>query len=85
MIKSTLLFVILLIVLAGGSLEKEEEDGGPTAKSSCEGRMVFIELPSNKTYELRGVGYEKGNLRASSKQSYKAKSYGNCCWTLYSK
>ena len=71
--------------------------GGSTlGRSLCQGRMEFIALPSNNTAELNAVGQHKGNLRTlirrltlvdgvRSRQSYEAKSYGNCCWTLYSK
>ena len=89
MMKSTLLLVILLIVLAEGSANVVTPGGGvpsgPSLPEDCEGRMEFIESPSNETSELTAVGEQKGNLRASSRQSYKAKSYGNCCWIMYSR
>ena len=93
MMKSTLLLVILLIVLAEGSfkdrfshIRKFVTPGGrPGQMGPCEGRLEFFISPSTEQAELKAVGYKKGNLRTSSKQSYMAKSYGNCCWILYSK
>ena len=95
MIKSTLLLVILLNALAEGQIT----GGGRPGRSlpqHCEGRLEFEALPSENGGELYAEGEEKGNLRSlihtltmvdgvRSKQSYKAKSYGNCCWILYSK
>ena len=95
MIKSTLLLVILLIALAEGQITS----GGRPGRSlpqHCEGRLEFEALPSENGGELYAEGDEKGNLHeliqtltsvdgVRSRQSYKAKSYGNCCWTLYSK
>ena len=94
--KSTLLLVILLIVLAEGSfkdrfshIRKFVTPGGRPGQmrpqQNCEGRLEFLISPPNEEAELKAVGYKKGNLRTSSKQSYMAKSYGNCCWILYSK
>ena len=94
MIKSTLLLVICF-ALAEGQITS----GGRTGRSlpqHCEGRLEFEALPSENGGELYAEGEEKGNLRSlihtltmvdgvRSKQSYKAKSYGNCCWILYSK
>ena len=96
MIKSTLLLVILLIVLAEGSFKNRfshiryaiTPGGGRSGRSlpqNCEGRLEFILTPSNKGAELKTVGEKKKNLRTSSRESYKAKSYGNCCWILYSR
>ena len=95
MIKSTLLLVILVVALAEGQITA----GGRTGRSlpqHCEGRLEFIASPSENGYEKYAEGEEKGNLHTMirkltlvdgvrSRQSYKAKSYGNCCWTLYSK
>ena len=95
MMKSTLLLVILLVALAEGQITA----GGRTGRSlpqHCEGRLEFIASPSENGDEKYAEGEEKGNLHTMirklmlvdgvrSRQSYKAKSYGNCCWTLYSK
>ena len=94
MIKSTLLLVICF-ALAEGQITS----GGRTGRSlpqHCEGRLEFIASPSENGDEKYAEGEEKGNLHeliqtltsvdgVRSRQSYKAKSYGNCCWTLYSK
>ena len=91
MIKSTLLLVILLIALVKGQIMSFN-----SIQQHCEGRLEFEALPSENGGELYAEGEEKGNLRSlihtltmvdgvRSKQSYKAKSYGNCCWILYSK
>ena len=95
MIKSTLLLVILLIVFAEGSLKNKFSHiryaitpGGRSGRSfpqNCEGRLEFKASPSENGYELKTVGERKKNIRASSRESYKAKSYGNCCWILYSR
>ena len=95
MIKSTLLLVILVVALAEGQITA----GGRTGRSlpqHCEGRLEFIASPSENGDEKYAEGEEKGNLHTMirkltlvdgvrSRQSFKAKSYGNCCWTLYSK
>ena len=95
MMKSTLLLVILVVALAEGQITA----GGRTGRSlpqHCEGRLEFIASPSENGDEKYAEGEEKGNLHTMirklslvdgvrSRQSYKAKSYGNCCWTLYSK
>ena len=84
MMKSTLLLVILVVALAEGQITA----GGRTGRSlpqHCEGRLEFIASPSDKGYQLKTVGERKKNIRASSRESYKAKSYGNCCWILYSR
>ena len=96
MIKSTLLLVILLIALAEGQITSGGRTGRSLYSQHCEGRLEFEALPSENGGELYAEGEEKGNLRSlihmltmvdgvRSKQSYKAKSYGNCCWILYSK
>ena len=96
MIKSALLLVILLIALAEGQITSGGRTGSGRSLQYCEGRLEFEALPSENGGELYAEGEEKGNLRSlihtltlvdgvRSKQSYKAKSYGNCCWTLYSK
>ena len=96
MIKSTLLLVILLIALAEGQITSGGRTGSGRSLQYCEGRLEFEALPSENGGELYAEGEEKGNLRSlihtltmvdgvRSKQSYKAKSYGNCCWILYSK
>ena len=96
MMKSTFLLVILLIVLAR-PIPAPIPPPIPAPKPlHCEGRLEFIAVPSNNTAELYAEGEDKGNLRTlirtltlvdgvRSRQSYEAKSYGNCCWTLYSK
>ena len=96
MMKSTLLLVILLIVLAEGSFKDRFSNirnfitsggrpGQMRPQQACEGRLEFIELPTNNEVGIKAVGERKGNLLASSRRSYMAKSYGNCCWILYSK
>ena len=96
MIKLTLLLVILLIVLAEGSFKNRfshiryaiTPGGGRSGRSlpqNCEGRLEFKASPSENGYQLKTVGERKKNIRASSRESYKAKSYGNCCWILYSR
>ena len=70
--------------------------GQMRTQQNCEGRLEFIAVPSNNTAELNAVWQQKGNLHTllrrltlvdgvRSRQSYEAKSYGNCCWILYSK
>ena len=94
--KSTPILVILLIALAEGSFKNRfshirnvitsgGRPGQMRPQQACEGRLEFIELPTNNEVGIKAVGERKGNLRASSKRSYMAKSYGNCCWILYSK
>ena len=94
MMKSTLLLVILLIVLARPIPAPIPPPRPIPRPLHCEGRLEFIAVPSNNTAELNAVGQQKGNLHTlldtlrrgvSARQSYEAKSYGNCCWTLYSK
>ena len=96
MIKSALLLVILLIALAEGQITSGGRTGSGRSLQYCEGRLEFEALPSENGGELYAEGDEKGNLHeliqtltsvdgVRSRQSYKAKSYGNCCWTLYSK
>ena len=96
MMKSTLLLVILLIVLARPIPAPIPPPRPIPRPLHCEGRLEFIASPSENGDEKYAEGEEKGNLRSlihtltmvdgvRSKQSYKAKSYGNCCWILYSK
>ena len=96
MIKSTLLLSIFLIVLAEGQVFGGGGLPGNSLPQQCEGRLEFIAFPSNNGDELYAEGEEKGNLHKlirtltlvkgkRSRQSFEAKSYGNCCWTLYSK
>ena len=80
-----------------GSLDFEEIPFTPRSyllKNSCEdceGKLEFIESPSNKTYELKAVGEhertatEQDRNRHPRSRQGKAKSYGNCCWILYSR
>ena len=95
MMKSTLLLVILVVALAEGQITAGGRPGR-SLQQHCEGRLEFIASPSENGDEKYAEGEEKGNLHTMirkltlvdgvrSRQSYKAKSYGNCCWTLYSK
>ena len=82
MIKATLFIVFGLIVLgsAGSIIENAKR------QRNCEGRLEMIGLPSRVGIELSAIGEKRRNLRAvSAKQTYLAKSYGNCCWIVYSR
>ena len=81
MVKATLFIVLGLIVLgsAGSIIDNAKR------QRNCEGRLEMIGLPSRIGIELSAIGEKRRNLRADAKQSYLAKSYGNCCWIVYSR
>ena len=96
--KSITLFALVLILplIQGSSLRdklsRRRHFVFDNAKSvgrlkSCVGRLEVISFSGAKVMEFYAHGFKKRNIRVKRRgywnQEFLAKSYGNCCWSLY--
>ena len=96
--KSITLFALVLILplIIGSSLRdklsRRRHLVFNNAKSvgrlkSCVGRLEVISFSGAKVMEFYAHGFKKRNIRVKRRghwnQEFLAKSYGNCCWSLY--